>query len=135
MKLRQCFKRLCYSFNVKSSGLNDFIPERSLHYGTRFSLLLSFKARIEFFSNLCLPSTVNEKDNLDHMIELSELYLTFRKRLLNLIRPTSNETCRVHHPTELVLLARLRLGLRHKLPIINLIITLEAALTDFIHTV
>ena len=129
MKLRQCFKRLCYSFNVKSSGLNDFIPERSLHYGTRFSLLLNFKARIEFFSNLCLPSTVNEKDNLDHMIELSELYLTFRKR------PTSNETCRVHHPTELVLLARLRLGLRHKLSIINLIITLEAALTDFIHTV
>ena len=41
------------------------------------------------------------------------MYLTFRKRLLSLIRLKCNETYRIHHPTGLKLLTRVRLGLSH----------------------
>ena len=37
----------------------------------------------------------------------------FKKRILNLIRPKSNETNRIHNPTGLKSLTRIRLGLGH----------------------
>ena len=117
MKLKQWFRFLCYFFKIQSSGLpqylNYFIPNPSLCYTTRFSPLPNFKFRTELFRNLFFPYTLNEWNNLDNNIKSSESYLIFRKRMLNLIRPKCNETCRIHNPTELKLLTRLRLGLSH----------------------
>ena len=64
MKLRQRFRRLCYFFKIKSSGLpqylNDLIPKPSLRYTTRFSPLPNFKVRTELFRNSFFPYAVNE---------------------------------------------------------------------------
>ena len=53
MKLRQRFRRLCYFFKIKSSGLpqylNDLILKPSLRHTTRVSPLPNFKAIIRFF--------------------------------------------------------------------------------------
>ena len=93
---------------MQSSGLlqylNDLIPKPSLHYTTRFSLLPNFKVRTELFRNLFFPYAMNERNNLDYIINSSESYLTFRKRLLNLIRPKCNETDGFYHLTGLKLL-------------------------------
>ena len=117
MKLRQWFRRLCYFFKIKSSGLphylNDLIPKPSLRYTTRFSPLPNFKVRTELFRNSFFPYTTNERNNLENIIKSSESYLMFRKRMLNLIRPKCNETYGIHNPTGLKLLIRLRLGLSH----------------------
>ena len=92
----------------------DLIPKSSLHYTTtRFSLFPNFKVSTKLFSNSFFPYTANERNNLDNIIKLSESYLTFRKWLLNLIRPKCNETSGIHHPTGLKLLTSLRLGLSH----------------------
>ena len=115
MKLRQWFRRLCYFFKIQSSGLpqylNDLIPKPSLRYSTRFSPLPNFKARTELFRNSCFPYTVNEWNNLDNIINSSESYSVFRKKMLNLIRPKCNDTYGIYNPTGLKLLTRLRLGL------------------------
>ena len=117
MKLRQWFRRLCYFFKIKSSGLphylNDLIPKPSLRYTTRFSPLPNFKVRTELFRNSFFPYTVNEWNNLDNIIKSSDSFLMFRKRMLNLIRPKCNETYEIHNPTGLKLLTRLLLGLSH----------------------
>ena len=84
-----------------------------LHYTTRFSLFQNFKVRTKIFRNSFFPCTVNEWNNLDNIIKLSKSYLTFRKRLLNLIRTKCNETYGIHHPTVLNLLILLRLALSH----------------------
>ena len=105
MGLRQWFRSLCYFFKIQSSGLsqysNDFIPKLSLLYTARFSLFPNFKVRTERFGNSFFPYTMNEWNNLDNIIKSSESYLMFRKRMLNLIRPRCNETCRIHKPTGL----------------------------------
>ena len=111
MKLRQWLGRLCYFSKIQFSGLhkylNDLIPKLSLHYAVCFSLLPNFKVTNNLFRNLVFSYTVNEWNDLDNMIKSSESYLTFRKKLLNLIRSKCNETCQIHHPTELKLLTRL----------------------------
>ena len=117
MKLRQRFRRLCYFFKIKSSGLpqylNDLIPKPSLRYTTRSSPLPNFKVRTKLFRNLLFLYTVTESNNLDNIIKSSDSFLMFRKRMSNLIRPKCNETYGIHHPTGLKLLTRLRLGLSH----------------------
>ena len=117
MKLRQWFRRLCYFFKIKPNDLPqyliDLIPKPPLRYSTCFLPLPNFKVRTELFRNLFFPYTVNGWNNLDNMIKSSESYLTFRKIILNLIRPKCNETCGIHNPTGLKFLTHLQLGLNH----------------------
>ena len=89
------------------------MPKPSLRYTTPFSPLPNFKARTKLFRNSFFPHTVNKWNNLDNIIKSSELYLMFRKRMLNMIRPKCNETYGIHNPTGLKSLTRLRLGLTH----------------------
>ena len=116
-KIRQWFRRLCYFFKIKLSGLpqnlNDLIPKPSLSYTTRFSPLPSFKVRTEVFRNSFFPYTVNEWNNLDNIIKSSDSFLMFKKRMLNLMRPRCNKTYGIHNQTGLKLLTRLRLSLSH----------------------
>ena len=103
--LRQLFGYLCYFFIIQSRGLtqylNDFIFKPSLHYSAYFSLFPNFKiAPNSFF----FPYTMNVWSNLANMIKSSEWYLTFRKRMLNLIWPMCNETYGIHHVIGLKLL-------------------------------
>ena len=68
MKLRQCFRRLCYFFKIQSSGLrqylNDPIPKPPLHYTIRFSFFSNFKVRTELFRNLFFPYTEWVKEQI-----------------------------------------------------------------------
>ena len=106
---------LCYFFKMQSSCLpqylNNLIPKPSLCYITHLSLFPKFRTKL--FRNSFFPYAVNECNNLDNIIKLSELYIMFRKRMLNLIIPKYNETYGIHNPTVLKLLTRMRLGLSH----------------------
>ena len=106
-----------YYFKIQSSSLlqylNDLIPKPSLCDTTRFSPLPNFKVRIELFRISFFLHTVNEWNNLDNIIKSAESYFIFRTRMLKLIRPTCNDTYRVHNPTGLKLQTRLRWGLSH----------------------
>ena len=109
---------MCYFFKIKSNRLpqylNDLISKPPLHHTTCFSFFFpNFKVRTELFRSSFLPYTVNKWNNLGNIIKLSESYLTFMKRLLNLIRPKCNETYGIHNRTGLKLLNLLRLGLSH----------------------
>ena len=80
-------------------------PFLNSHYVIRFSFSsLNFKVRNELFKNSFFPYTVNEWNNLDIIIKWYELYLIFRKRIINLIRPKCNEAYRIHNPNGLKLL-------------------------------
>ena len=93
--------------------MKDLIPKPSLRYTTRFSPHPNFKVTTEPFRNSIFPYTVNEWNNLDNITESSELYLTFRKRMLNLVRSKCNDAYGIYNPTESKLLTRLRLVLSH----------------------
>ena len=56
---------------------------------------------------------MNKWNRLDNLIKSSESYLTFSKRLLNLIEQKSNETNEIHHPIGLKLIAHPGVGLSH----------------------
>ena len=64
----------------------------------------SSKYQYHINSKILSFSIVNEWNNLNNIIQSSELYLMFRKRMFNLIRPKCNESYGIHNPTELKLL-------------------------------
>ena len=94
--------------------LNDLIRKLRPHYAAGFTLFPNFKVRSEVLRNSFFPCTVNERNNLDNIIKLSESYLMSRKGMLNLIRPKCNETYGIYSPTGMKLQTRLRLGLSHR---------------------
>ena len=64
-----------------------------------------------------LPSAVSEWKKLDFNIRNSSSLNTFKKKLLNFIRPGANSVLHIHNPLGNKLLTRLRLGLSHNLDI------------------
>ena len=66
----------------------------------------------DFFKNT-FSSTICEWNKLDWEIKNSECIETFKKRILSLIRPSSNSTVNCHDPKGIKLLSRLRLGSNH----------------------
>ena len=112
-KLRQWFRCLCYFFKIQPSSLPQYLNTYlNRHYVIQhvFHLFQILKQELNFLEFRFLY-TVNEWNNLDDIIKSSESYLTFRKRMLKLIRPDCNDTYGVHNPTGLKLQTRLRLDL------------------------
>ena len=75
--------------------------------------MLPIKVRHDYFKNWFIPSAISEKSMLDLKIWNSEGLSTFKKKLLNFIRPCANSIFVIHNPLGIKLLARLRLGLSH----------------------
>ena len=65
------------------------------------------------FKNSFLPYAVKEWNKLDPEIRNAETYVSFRKMLLNFIRPIGNSTYKVYEPLGIKLLTRLQLGFSH----------------------
>ena len=61
-----------------------------------------------------LPYAIKERNKLDPEIRNSETYASFRKMLLNFIRPKWNSAYKIYHPLGIkLLLTRLRFGSSH----------------------
>ena len=54
-----------------------------------------------------------ESNKLDSKIRNADTYVSFRKMLLNFIRPIVNTTYKIYDPLGIKLLTRLRLGFSH----------------------
>ena len=65
------------------------------------------------FRNSFLPYAIKEWNKLNPEIRNAETYASFRKILLNFIRPSGNRTYKIYDPLGIKLLTRLRLGFSH----------------------
>ena len=75
--------------------------------------LLALKQVATFLSLLPLKQVAAFLSSSFIFICNSPSYSTFKKNILNLIRPPSNDVFNVRHPKRLILLTRLRVGLNH----------------------
>ena len=117
---RRWFRKLCVFYKIvkeqSQKYLFDLIPSNSNSYLTRNNqnlVISQFKVRNNFFLNSFSPSALVEWNKLDSNIRNSPLYSTFKKKILNFIRPRSNDVFNVSHPKGLIFLTRLRVGLSH----------------------
>ena len=92
LKSRRWFKKLCHFyriFNGKSpSYLLDLIPNFNRVHNTRLSYNIPpIKVRHNYFKNSFFTSAISEWNKLDLNIGNSASLNTFKKKLLNFIRP------------------------------------------------
>ena len=118
LKSRRWFRKLCHFykiFNEKSPlYLFNLIPNLNRVHNTRLSYNIPpIKLRDDYFKNSFFPSALTEWNKLDLNIRNSESLNTFKKRLLNFIRPCTNSIFDIHNPLGTMLLTRLPLGLSH----------------------
>ena len=118
LKSRRWFRKLCHFykiFNEKSpSYLFKLIPNFNRVHNTRLSYNIPpIKVRHDYFKNSFFPSAISEWNKLDLNIRNSASLNTFKKKLLNFIRPCANSIFDIHNPLGIKLLTRLRLGLTH----------------------
>ena len=73
----------------------------------------SFYCRTEYFQNSFLPYVIKEWNKLDPDRRSCLSYESFRKALLNVIRPSENKIFNIHDQVGIKLLTRLWLGLSH----------------------
>ena len=87
---------------------------KSRRWLTRLSYNIPpIKVRHDYFKNSFFPSAITEWNKLDLNIRNSASLNTFKKKLLNFIRPCANSIFDIHNPLGIKLLTRLRLGLSH----------------------
>ena len=67
----------------------------------------------ESYRTLFSPSTISEWNKLDPSLRNSESFLTFKKNILQFIRPTANSVYNCYNPKGVKLIKRLRLALSH----------------------
>ena len=117
---RRWFRKLPVVYKVVKEQspkyLYRLIPSNNFSYQTRNSQNLSihqFKIRNNFFLNSIFPSASVEWNKLDSDIRNSPSDSYFKKKILNFIRPRTNDVFNVNHPNRLIFLTRLRVGLNH----------------------
>ena len=94
--------------------LFNLIPNFNRVHNTRLSYnITAIKVRHDYFKNSFFPSAITEWNKLDLNIRNSASLNTFKKKLLNFIRPCANSIFDIHNPLGIKLLTRLRLGLSH----------------------
>ena len=118
LKSRRWFRKLCYFykiFNEKSASyLFNLIPNFKRVHNTRLSYNIPpIKVRHDYFKNSFFLSAITEWNKLDLDIRNSASLNTFKKKLLNFIRPSVNSILDIHNPLGIKLLTRLRLGHSH----------------------
>ena len=65
------------------------------------------------FNNSFYPSVISEWNKFHWKIQDSDTLESFKKQILNIIRPGQNSTFKLHNPLGTKLLTRLRVGLSH----------------------
>ena len=65
------------------------------------------------FKNSFLPYAIMEWNKLDSEFRNADTYVSFRKMLLNFIRPIGNSTYKIYYLLGIKLLTKLRLGFSH----------------------
>ena len=60
-----------------------------------------------------LPYSIKKWDKLDSEVRNADTYASFRKTLLNFLRPIGNSTYKIYDPVGIILLTRLRFGFSH----------------------
>ena len=65
------------------------------------------------FSKSSFPGYISKWNKLDPSLRNSESFHTFKKNILQFIRPTANSVYHCHNPKKIKLITRLRLGLSH----------------------
>ena len=116
LKSRRWFRKLCHFykiFNEKSpSYLFKLIPNFNRVHNTRLSYNIPpIKVRHDYFKNSFFPSAITEWNKLDLNIRNSASLNTFKKKLLNFIRPCANSIFDIHNSLGIKLLTRLCLAL------------------------
>ena len=104
-------------FNEKSpSYLFNLTPNFNRVHNTRLSYNIPpIKVRHYYFKNSFFLSAITERNKLDFNIRKSASFNTFKKKLLNFIRPCANSIFDIHNPLGIKLLTRVRLGLAFKI--------------------
>ena len=114
LKDRRWLRRLCYLYKIVSTKqpayLYDLIPPFQRSTRNRGCIYEPFCRTISF-KNSFLPYAIKEWNKLDPEIRNTETYASFRKMLLNFIRPTGNSTFKIYDPLGIKLLTRLGLVL------------------------
>ena len=117
---RRWFRKLSIFYKIVKEQspkyLYNLIASNNISHQTRNSrnlVILQFKIRDNFFLNSFFPSALVEWNKLGSDICNSASYSTFKKKILNFIRPRSNDVFNVSHPKGLIFLTRLRVGLNH----------------------
>ena len=118
LKSRRWFRKLCHFYKILNkkapSYLFNLIPNFNRVHNTRLSYNIPpIKVRHDYFKNSFFPSVITEWNKLDLNIRNSASLNTFKKQLLNFIRPCANSIFDIHNPLGIKLLTRLRLGLSH----------------------
>ena len=70
-------------------------------------------ARTQRYKSSFFPQCVFKWRTLDNKILTSPTLISLKKCLLQYIRPSSSNICKIHYPIGLKLLTRLRIGLSH----------------------
>ena len=116
LKDRRWLRRLCYLYKIVNTKqpayLYDLIPPFQRSSRNKGCIYEPF-CRTMSFKNSFLPYAIKEWNKLDPNIRNAETYASFRKMLLNFIRPKGNNTYKIYDPLGIKLLTRLRLGFSH----------------------
>ena len=116
LKDRRWLRRLCYVYKTvntkQSADLYDLIPPFQRLSRDKGCIYEPF-CRTGSFKNSFSPYAIMEWNKLDSEIRNADTYVSFRKMLLNLIRPMGNSTYKIYDSLGIKLLTRLRLGFSH----------------------
>ena len=116
LKDRRWLRWLCYLYKIVNTKqpayLYDLIPPFQRSSRNKGCIYEPF-CRTVSFKNSFLPYAIKEWNKLDSEIRNAKTYASFRKMLLNFIRPIGNSTRKIYDPLGIKLLTRLRLGFSH----------------------
>ena len=118
LKSRRWFRKTCHLykiFNEKSpSYIFNLVPNFNRVHNTRFNYNIPpIKVRHDCFKNSFYPSLISEWNKLSFNIRDSASLNTFKKKLLNFIKPCANSICHIYNPFGIKFLTSLRLGRSH----------------------
>ena len=92
-----CFYKMLKSQSPKY--LYSIIPIHNISYRiSQCSKIPAINVKHDFFKNIFCPSTITEKNKLDLKIKNSESIKSFYKRILSIIRSSTNSTFNCPNP-------------------------------------
>ena len=109
LKSRRWFRKNCHFYNIfnekSPSYLFNLIPNFNRVHNTRLSYNIPpLKVRHDYFKNSFFPSAKTEWNKPDLNIRNSASLNTFKKKLLNFVRPCANSIFDIHNPLGINLL-------------------------------
>ena len=115
-KDRRWLRRLCYLYKIVNTKQPAYLYDLILPFqrsSRNKGCIYEPFCRTVSFKNSFLPYAIKEWNKLDSEIRNAKTYASFRKMLLNFIRPIGNRTRKIYDPLGIKLLTRLRLDFSH----------------------